>query len=294
MRCLLLALAASALACGPEAALDPDHDVLLEGGKADGSSYAPAEVAGILRAANEATLEELDLEAGLDVRAASAIVAQRPFSTLPALDAVAYVGPSALARLLELAEARGWVAAARPPCLLISEVVEGFGNYNKAVEIWNCGEAPLPLDAVGICLVRDGATACSTSALLDDATLAPGEVRVVCRTKAGTFSDPMEPLRAACQVERAGVMTFNGDDRLFLFSDDDASGGHSSGDTVLDALGQIARRPAGLPWSEKTLRRCRLEPYDGVARGYHHLEWFTQHGRTAFEDLGHAPTADGC
>jgi hypothetical protein len=146
---------------------------------------------------------------------------------------------------------------------------------------------------VGLCLVRDGATGCTTASLLDEVTLPPGGVRVVCRTRGGTFNDPLTLLRDACQVERPGVMTFNGDDRLFLFSDDDDSGGHSPGDAVLDALGQLARRPDGLPWADRVLRRCRLEPSDGRA-SWHHLGWFTQHARSAVEDLGRPPTADGC
>ena len=54
----------------------------------------------ILRVANTATLEQLDDEVPLDARAARNIVAARPFSTLDELDAVPYVGPTALDRML--------------------------------------------------------------------------------------------------------------------------------------------------------------------------------------------------
>lgn len=58
----------------------------------------------ILRAANDLSLEVLDDDVGLDSRAAANIVSARPFDTLDALDAVAYVGPSALADLEAYAE----------------------------------------------------------------------------------------------------------------------------------------------------------------------------------------------
>ncbi|HJL24212.1 MAG TPA: matrixin family metalloprotease [Polyangiaceae bacterium LLY-WYZ-15_(1-7)] len=60
---------------------------------------APSEEALILEFANTARFEVLDLEVGLDRRAAEGIVAGRPFATLEALDAVPWVGPSALEAL---------------------------------------------------------------------------------------------------------------------------------------------------------------------------------------------------
>ncbi len=67
------------------------------------------EAAGMLTVANEATFEELDLDAALDRRAAENIVAARPIETLAELDAVAYVGPSALGKILSYAEALGYL-----------------------------------------------------------------------------------------------------------------------------------------------------------------------------------------
>lgn len=65
------------------------------------------EAKGLLKAANEATQAELDDDAGLDSRAAANIVAARPFATLHELDEVAYVGASALKKLLVFAETEG-------------------------------------------------------------------------------------------------------------------------------------------------------------------------------------------
>ena len=60
----------------------------------------------ILRVANEATLEELDLEVPLDQRAAEGLVAGRPFETVAQVDAVPFVGESALAGMLTWGRAR--------------------------------------------------------------------------------------------------------------------------------------------------------------------------------------------
>ena len=60
----------------------------------------------ILRVANEATLEELDHEVPLDSRAAQGIVERRPFTTVAEVDAVPFVGESALASMLTFGRAR--------------------------------------------------------------------------------------------------------------------------------------------------------------------------------------------
>ena len=48
----------------------------------------------------DATVARLDIDVGLDSRAARNIVADRPYSSIAALDAVPYVGKAALAKLL--------------------------------------------------------------------------------------------------------------------------------------------------------------------------------------------------
>jgi len=66
----------------------------------------------ILAVANDATLDfaTLDDDVGLDRRAASGIVDRRPFASIEALDAVPYVGDSALARLHAYAVANDYGA----------------------------------------------------------------------------------------------------------------------------------------------------------------------------------------
>ncbi|MCB9547041.1 MAG: helix-hairpin-helix domain-containing protein [Myxococcales bacterium] len=74
---------------------------------------------GMVRVANEASLEELDDDVGLDARAAYHIVHHREihgdFATLAEVDAVAYVGEGALAKLRSWALAEGYVPAADEP-----------------------------------------------------------------------------------------------------------------------------------------------------------------------------------
>lgn len=99
-------------------------------GKADLFSHpitAP-QACGILRAANEATLTQLDDEAGLSSRAAQNIVQHREgscpppcnaggdlYDTLDELDAVRYVGPVAAQHLLDYATAQGFIASCGAP-----------------------------------------------------------------------------------------------------------------------------------------------------------------------------------
>lgn len=117
------------------AAVDPDlvdgeHDAFVSEGKADsnGIEDGSPEARGVLRVANEASLEVLDNSTrqggvGLDRRAAENIVAYRVgddgiagtsdderFDTLAELDAVPYVGPVAFRKLLAYADANGYTA----------------------------------------------------------------------------------------------------------------------------------------------------------------------------------------
>lgn len=87
--------------------VDPiDGSFRYGGGPADGFGVTDESLEGctVLRVANEATLEEIDVDAGLDARAARAIVAKRPFDTLAELDAAPYVGQIAFDRLLVFGE----------------------------------------------------------------------------------------------------------------------------------------------------------------------------------------------
>ncbi|MCA9618827.1 MAG: hypothetical protein KC731_07395 [Myxococcales bacterium] len=257
----------------------------------------------ILWAANESSLSELDVDAGLDKRAAENIVAHRDgadgvpstsdddrFDDIAELDAVPYVGPAALAALLAYAKAQGGPQEA--PCLIISEYIEGQGNNNKAIEIYNCGSSALDLEGFGVCLVRNEATSCTTTAALPASSLAPGAVRTLCRTKGGTFNDPMQHIADRCDVEMPGVMTFNGDDRIALFRDADGDGSFGPGDSVTDMLGRFGYQPPVTTWQDLSLRRCNFTPSDGESF-YDHADYFTVHGWGQQQDYGYPPV-EGC
>ncbi|MCH9680508.1 MAG: hypothetical protein K0V04_03660 [Deltaproteobacteria bacterium] len=266
-------------------------------------SGTASEVAAVLLVANTESLVVLDGDVGLDVRAANNIVEHRngpdgieatpddnPFDNLSELDAVPWVGDSALDALLAWAYANDLVQPVSPPagqCLIISEYLEGQGNNNKAIELYNCGVDPLALAPISMCLVRNDGTDCETTTALAGVTLDPGEVWTTCRTNGGTFNDPFVPLADGCDQPLGSVMTFNGDDRMVVLYDP-ADTGSLAGGTVLDALGQTDIRPAGTPWAEVGLRRCTtipnagLDPYDASA-------WFTTHSRHDYSDWGIAP-----
>lgn len=250
--------------------------------------------AAILHVANTASFEVLDVDVGLDVRAAENIVVQRasdPFDTIAELDAVPYVGDSALAKLADYAAAHPSEEPA--PCLLISEYIEGAGIYNKALEIFNCGAAPVSLANVAICLSRNGDTDCSVVGRAGQAVLEPGDVWVTCRKKSHTFMDPYPPIEAECDHETS-AMTFDGNDRLLLFVDENGDDAFdASVDVALDAFGAMSQVP-GWWWEDKIFRRCRLEPFDGVnATSFYASDYFTEHGRYEMGHLGQPPTA-GC
>jgi hypothetical protein len=268
-----------------------------------------AERDGVLALVNTASLAVLDVDAGLDARAARNIVGHRDgadatfgtddddrFGDLVELDGVPYVGPAALDGLLAHAYDLGLVGGTHDGrCLVISEYGEGHGNYNKAIEIYNCGAESLDLGRVGLCLVRDTATTCSVTNKLSG-SLAAGAVETICRRDSGhpASNDPYHNLIASCDRELAGVMTFSGNDRLVLFADEDASSTMSTGDVVLDAFGQISRAPSFELWSNMNLRRCNLTPFDG-ATFFPYLDYYAR--GTSGNDFGHfdtPPVGGGC
>ncbi len=264
-----------------------------------------AEASGVLRVANEASLSVLDEQVPLDARAARNIVAHRegpdavsgtvdddPFDTLEELDAVSYVGTAALDALLAYAHANDYVAepaSSADGCLILSEYIEGQGNYNKAIELYNRCEVPLSLSSFHVCLVRNDDTTCTFTSALSDVTLEPGHVWTVCRRFSYTSLDPFPQITEHCRQEMPGVMTFSGDDRLVVYRDADGSNSFdASVDVVSDALGRFGYRPPESTWADLSLRRCNFTPADGVSF-YRHEDYFTTHARHAFENYGTPP-----
>ena len=254
----------------------------------------------ILALVNDAgiALEVLDVDVALDVRAARGIVAGRPFASLAAVDAVAYVGPAALDALAVYAFANGYGDVAGGggggrdmPCAVISEYAEGQGNNNKAIEIWNCGSSPIALETLGVCLVRNDDTTCSNRATVGAGELAPGEVWVACRTQDGTFNDPFANLAAACDQAIGGAATFDGDDRILLFHDADGDTVLDADEAVLDSFGDPAVRPLVTLWADVVLRRCDVTPH--APGPFFAPDYFAAHARHDYTHFGVPPTA-GC
>ncbi len=125
-----------------DASVDGRDDGFIRG-KADGG-LEPAELAGVLSVVNTLALETLDISVrdggvGLDRRAAEGIIELRAgddgtlgteddeaFETLAQLDAVPYVGPVALERLLDFAHNEGFVVSADAAELVGSWIFDQF------------------------------------------------------------------------------------------------------------------------------------------------------------------------
>jgi hypothetical protein len=84
-------------------------------GKGDGAvSEGSPEACAALGAANRASRDELDGDAGLTSTAADSIIEHRPFADLAALDDAPWIGPIALDRLVAYGESPGLTCAPSP------------------------------------------------------------------------------------------------------------------------------------------------------------------------------------
>lgn len=260
---------------GP-AALDALLAFARDGGWIDAA--APDRDAAIVALVNDpaTTFAILDVDVGLDRRAAENLVSHRDgpdavagtaddrsFASVAEIDAIPYVGPVALDDLAAYALAHGYGGSLPPPsrpCAIISEVVEGSGSYNKAVELYNCGTEPLALEDLGFCLVRNGETSCSITTGVGAGPLDAGDVWTICRSRADALSDPFPQLVAACDHEVGTAASFNGDDRLVVFADLDRDGALGDGE-LLDVFGEMAVQPPDTIWSDAAFRRCDPTPH---------------------------------
>jgi len=284
----------------PESVGDAIDEPIGLVGKADGLASASAlEIDAVLTLANTADLGALDDDVALDVRAAEHIVAHRngpdtvlgthddnPIIDIAELDAIPWVGPRAFGKMLD------WVREHAPndaaPCMLISEYIEGTLDKNKGIELYNCGDTPVDLAEISVCLVRNDDTDCTLSTQLDAGSLAAGAVYTVCRTRTGQLNNPWPPLAAGCAQELGSTMIYSGDDRMVILHDPEQTGTLTEA-TVLDALGRITFRPTWSPWNNIGLRRCTAERNLGVAF-FDHTDWFTTVPWSQTDDWGVAPT----
>jgi len=97
----------------------------------EGIPLNDAEAAAILEVANGASEAQLDDEAGIDSRAATNIVADRPFSDVPTLADVSYVGATVLNALLAYSDT--WVPADEAPLsTTITTLADEASSYGTA------------------------------------------------------------------------------------------------------------------------------------------------------------------
>ena len=119
-----LLLVCSVAACSGGAS-DAREDCFVCAGKSDSAGALPAnlcETDNLLRFAGSASFEVLDIDVGLDSRAASGIADHGDFASLEELDRVPFVGPVALERLLDYLDSRGELACD------VAELEEGEPN----------------------------------------------------------------------------------------------------------------------------------------------------------------------
>jgi phosphatidylserine/phosphatidylglycerophosphate/cardiolipin synthase-like enzyme len=202
LRTSLLALLLGLAACATD--LDIEDGAADDfGGKADGGlDEGSTEARGVLALVNDPAVDadELDLGAGLSKRAATNIVAARPFATLAALDAVAYVGPKTLEALLDYARATGRVVAAARIDAVFSP--QPLANTHTARIAAMIRAAHATID---IAMYSFSNTEISTA--LADAVARGVDVRFLFQTASDDRKLPLEsrPDTASGRLERAGV-----------------------------------------------------------------------------------------
>lgn len=184
------------------------------------------------------------------------------------------------------------IAAGVPGCLIISEMIEGSGNFNKAFELYNCSGGELDLDEFTVCIVSNAATNCSNALALPTRTLGAQEVVTICKSTSGTADDPVDDIANNCEIEAVNVANHNGDDRIVVFKDTNGNGQVDNGETVADVFGDIATRPGSTIWGDKTYRRCDFTPHNGLG-SFDVDVLYTTHPRNDATDFGVAPV-QGC
>lgn len=98
----------------------------------------------VLWAANEASLSDLDEAAGLDARAARNLVDGRPFETHAEVDAVSYVGLSALGKLEVFGTENGSCTTTTPPTPTGLAIISDLDKTVVPPSDPDLGEAPYP------------------------------------------------------------------------------------------------------------------------------------------------------
>ncbi len=94
-----------------------------------GVAFTPAQIMVVLAGINGASLSQLDIEAGLDARAAQNLIAARPFASIAAVGGVAQVGTVALTKL------RDFFGASVEPTVSLAGTFDGVYFDEETAEV---------------------------------------------------------------------------------------------------------------------------------------------------------------
>lgn len=173
---------------------------------------------------------------------------------------------------------------AAAPCLIVSEYVEGTSAANRAVEVFNCGATALNLDGYSLCVQSNANNTCSRIGFTAGTMLAAGAAHAVCNNGMA--------MSAVC-AQRSGSISFNGNDRIFIYREVDGTTGFGATDVVVDSFGQLNNGDPGLIWENKAFRRCNFTAYNGQGM-FSEAVYYTQAADPDdLTNLGTAPVA-GC
>ncbi|MBK7863464.1 MAG: hypothetical protein IPJ65_33655 [Archangiaceae bacterium] len=248
----------------------------------EGVSFSGWQAAAVVYGVN--TIEPYRLDAMLDARAASGLLAARPFTTVSQLGPVAFVGVKALQRLWEEAP-RFWAVmqnpSSPPPAQNQAGTYDGVtfdeATALKALELSN--------HATRDELVAGGLPAAPAAAIIGNrpfahlsAVAAVGGVgtatlQALQRLAAAGQVDPLAALKAELESLTQGLLLMSETDARFFFVSAPNIGSQPITEALLrqvlaaqhDALiGQVMYVPAG---TEPLSTRLEFEQYDGV-------QWF--------------------
>jgi hypothetical protein len=123
--------------------------------------------------------------------------------------------------------------------LYFSQYLEGTAGTNKALEIYNAGDATIDLGACQLRLYRNGASTFTAANTLQlEGTIAAGGTFVLCSETTTDFGGPNGNDACDVNVEDDVAMDFNGDDALELVC----------ASSVLDVIGAHTGTDPGTAW----------------------------------------------
>lgn len=166
-------------------------------------------------------------------------------------------------------------------CLVFSEYVEENGS-NKGFELYNRCGVDINLAPFKVCIFRNTDTECSASIDLQG-MLGPDQVHTVCNSGLDTS---LLPPGITCD-RTSVVASFNGDDRLLIYADQDGDDRFTFGDLPIDAFGEILRPMTFPEWENATYRRCNTDAYEGD--GTFPVDRYERVVPASFEEFGLPP-----